>query len=331
MKRSFLSLLLVLLMLTGLLAGCGGKEPASTQPPETQPVETTEAAEATEEPEVTEEAQGNTPPASTEGNLLFTFFGNLEIGNTANWGDCTLVTMPDGFRVLIDACEGGYETHIVRQLKEQGVTSIDAAIISHYHSDHYGGLMTFIEEFGIKTVYINAIEMDASLAWNTNAGEINSYISKLEGKGLTVIPVLAGYQTQFGEVTMDVLFPTPTTAAATTNDTSIVFTLEFKGQKALFTGDLYYAGEDICLKEVDNALLKCDLMKVMHHGGNTSGGAEIIAAASPKVAVAMGNHVMTDIGVYRYTKVGCEVYQTWSCGDVNVMLDGAEVTVWTQQ
>lgn len=326
--NKWLSLFLVIVLLAGAFSGCGGDQPAPTDPSETQATEVTEATDPTEEslPD-----DGNIPPENTEGNLVFTFFGNLEVGDTVNWGDCTLVTLPDGGRVLVDACEGGYETHIVRQLKEQGVTSIDAAIISHYHSDHYGGLVTFVEEFGIKTVYIDAIELDASLEWNTNSAVLEGYITKLENMGVTVVPVLAGDQAVFGEVTVDFLFPAADTTAATTNDASLVFTFHWKGQKALFTSDLYYAGEDICLKEVDNSLLKCDLMKIMHHGGNTSGGAEFIAVASPKVAVAMGNHVMTDIGVYRYTKIGCDVYQTWQTGDVNVMFDGTDVTVWTQQ
>lgn len=326
-KNKWLSVLLVIVLLAGVFSGCGD-QPDPTEPPGTQATENAEASDATEE---TLPDDGNTPPENTDGNLVFTFFGNLEIGNTANWGDCTLVTLPDGGRVLVDACEGGYESYIVQQLKAGGVASIDAAIISHYHTDHYGGLVTFVEEFGIKTVYINAIELDETLEWNTNAAGLSGYIRNLENMGVAVVPVLAGDQAVFGDVTVDFLYPAADTAAATTNDTSMVFSFNWKGQRALFTSDLYYAGEDICLKETDNALLKCDLMKIMHHGGNTSGGAEFIAAASPKVAVAMGNHVMTDIGVYRYTKVGCEVYQTWESGDVNVMLDGTGLTVWTQQ
>ena len=325
-NRKWLTLLLAMLLVAALLCGCGETAPQTTEPAPTAPSEQLQETD----PDQTQEQETNIPP-STEGNLVFTFFGNLEVGNTVNWGDCTLVTLPDGGRILVDACEGGYESHIVRQLKEEGVTSIETAIISHFHSDHYGGLKTFVDEFGIKTVYIDAIELDESLEWNTNAAPLKGYIQDLQNKGVEVITILAGDQATFGEVVMDVLYPTPQTASATTNDTSLVFTLTWKGQKALFTGDLYYAGEDICLREVDPSLLKCDLMKVMHHGGNTSGGAEFIAAACPKVAVAMGNHVMTDIGVYRYTKLGCEVYQTWSCGDVNVMFDGTDVTVWTQQ
>lgn len=319
--KKWLALLLTVVLCLALLSGCGEK-PVDDEPDDGQ-----------QQTDGTDSERNHTAPENTDGNLIFTFFGNLELPSASNpqWGDCTLVTLPDGGRVLVDACEGGYETYIVQQLKDEGVSSIDAAIISHYHTDHYGGLVTFIEEFDIRTVYIDAIELDESLEWNTNAQGLSGYIDRLEGMGVKVVPVLAGDQAVFGEVTVDFLFPAADTEAATTNDASLVFTFNWKGQRALFTSDLYYAGEDICLKEVDNSLLKCDLMKIMHHGGNTSGGSEFIEVASPKAAVAMGNHVMTDLGVYRYTKVGCEVYQTWQTGDVNVMMDGTELTVWTQQ
>ena len=318
--KQWLALLLALLMSLTVLVGCGDTSKDDGQDNSVQT-------------DTDDTGRNHTAPENTKGNLIFTFFGNLELPSASNpqWGDCTLVTLPDGGRVLVDACEGGYETYIVQQLKDEGITSIDAAIISHYHTDHYGGLMTFVDTFGIKTVYIDGIELDAGLAWNTNASELAGYITRLENKGVKVIPVLAGDQAVFGDVTVDFLYPAANTAADTTNDSSLVFTFNWKGQKALFASDLYYAGEDVCLKEVDHSLLKCDLMKIMHHGGNTSGGAEFIEAASPKVAVAMGNHVMTDIGKYRYTKLGCEVYQTWETGDVHVMMDGSGLTVWTQQ
>ena len=315
-KKRLLALFLALMMLlAAALTGCG-KKPDD------------EDEDIGPGPGQEESDRNTTPPKSTDGNLVFTFFGNLQVADSVNWGDCSLIKLPDGEYILVDACEGGYENYIVKELKEAGVTHIETAIISHYHSDHYGGLMSFIDEFGIKTVYIDGLELDSSLSWNTNASELRSYISRLESKGLTVHTVLAGDSVSFGEVKIDFIYPTPQTEASTTNDTSVVFRVSYKGQTALFTGDLYYSGESICMKETDNSLLKADLLKIMHHGANTSGSAEFIAAVSPKVAVAMGNHVMSDMAKYRYTKVGCDVYQVWESGDTNVMFDGSEIYVW---
>ena len=320
MKRALALLLCSVLLL--LLSACGGSTPTVPDDDEDGPVIDDPTGDS---------GRNHTPPQSTEGNVVFRFFGNLQVPDSVNWGDCSLIQLPDGEYILIDACEGGYENYVVQQLKDEGVTHIETAFISHFHSDHYGGLNSFIDAFGIRTVYIDGIELDGSLEWNSNAEPLRGWISALEAKGLTVKTLLAGDSVSFGEVTVECVFPKADTTAATTNDTSNVLLITFKGQRALYTGDLYYSGESVCLQETDNALLKADLLKIMHHGANTSGSAEFIQAVSPKVAVAMGNHIMNSLSLGRYAKVGCDVYQVWETGDVNVMFDGTEIYVWTAQ
>ena len=74
--------------------------------------------------------------------------------------------------------------------------------------------------------------------------------------------------------------------------------------------------------------LKADLLKIMHHGADTSGSGEFITAVSPKVAVCMGNHILNNLANGRYAKVGCTPYQTWRDGDVCVTFTGEDVEVW---
>ena len=155
------------------------------------------------------------------------------------------------------------------------------------------------------------------------------FLAEIRNMGVEVITVLAGDSMAFGEVTVDVLYPTADTAGATTNDTSLVFTVNWKGQRALFPGDLYYAGESCALREItDHSLLKSDLLKIMHHGADTSGSGEFITAVSPEVAVCMGNHILNNLANGRYAKVGCTPYQTWRDGDVCVTFTGTDVEVW---
>lgn len=266
-----------------------------------------------------------------EGLLHFWFFANQEhtAARNVKWGDCTLIQLPDGEYLVVDTADSGYEGEIVRIIKDAGITKIKTAIISHFHEDHYGGLKTFIKNFGVEKVYINAIELDDTLAWNTNAAPMKIFLAEIRNMGVEVITVLAGDSMAFGEVTVDVLYPAADTAGATTNDTSLVFTVNWKGQRALFPGDLYYAGESCALREItDHALLKSDLLKIMHHGADTSGSGEFITAVSPEVAVCMGNHILNNLANGRYAKVGCTPYQTWRDGDVCVTFTGTDVEVW---
>lgn len=296
-------LLLALVLLLGC-AGCGKKGPVTT---------------------------AEYMSSREEGLLHFWFFANQEhtAARNVKWGDCTLIQLPDGEYLVVDTADRGYEGEIVEIIKAAGITKIKTAIISHFHEDHYGGLKTFIKNFGVEKVYINAIELDDTLAWNTNAAPMKIFLAEIRNMGVEVITVLAGDSMTFGEVTVDVLYPAADTAGATTNDTSLVFTVNWKGQRALFPGDLYYAGESCALREItDHALLKSDLLKIMHHGADTSGSGEFITAVSPEVAVCMGNHILNNLANGRYAKVGCTPYQTWRDGDVCVTFTGTDVEVW---
>ena len=296
-------LLLALVLLLGC-AGCGKKGPVTT---------------------------AEYMSSREEGLLHFWFFANQRdtAGSNVKWGDCTLIQLPDGEYLVVDTADRGYEGEIVESIKAAGITKIKTAIISHFHEDHYGGLKTFIKNFGVEKVYINAIELDDTLAWNTNAAPMKIFLAEIRNMGVEVITVMAGDSMAFGEVTVDVLYPATDTAGATTNDTSLVFTVNWKGQRALFPGDLYYAGESCALREItDHSLLKSDLLKIMHHGADTSGSGEFITAVSPEIAVCMGNHILNNLANGRYAKVGCTPYQTWRDGDVCVTFTGTDVEVW---
>ena len=299
-------LLLVLVLLLGCV-GCGEKKPDG-------PLTTAEYMSSRE-----------------EGLLHFWFFSNQKhtADRNVKWGDCTLIQLPDGEYLVVDTADSGYEGEIVQIIRDAGITKIKTAIISHFHQDHYGGLKTFIKNFGVETVYINGIELDETLEWNTNAAPMKIFLAEIRNMGVEVITVLAGDSMTFGEVTVDVLYPAADTASATTNDSSMVFTVNWKGQRALFPADLYYAGESCVMREVtDPSLLKSDLLKIMHHGADTSGSGEFITAVSPSVAVCMGNHVLNNLANGRYAKVGCTPYQTWRDGDVCVTFTGTELEVW---
>ena len=301
-------LILAVILLLGCV-GCGQKEPEAPTPVTTAQYMSSREA----------------------GALYFWFFANQKhtADRNVKWGDCTLIQLPDGEYLVVDTADKGYEGEIVQIIKDAGITKIKTAIISHFHSDHYGGLKTFIKNFGVETVYINAIELDETLEWNTHASRMQIFLAEIRNLGVEVITVLAGDSMTFGEVTVDVLYPAADTASTTTNDSSMVFTVNWKGQRAVFPGDLYYAGESCALREIgDLSLLKADLLKIMHHGADTSGSGEFITAVSPKVAVCMGNHVLNNLANGRYAKVGCTPYQTWRDGDVCVTFTGEDVEVW---
>ena len=332
-KRRFTALLLVVALLV-TVAGCvqGGEREAMppekvTPPPAVQEVSPAEVE--TPAPEETEEV-----PPSTEGKLAFRFLDipELEKLNYAKWGDATLITFPTGETMMIDVGEKDYTGYIINSLKDAGIQKINYIVITHFHSDHYGGLQQFLDAFEVDTVYFNGAEIMGDFSWKNVDGTNERVIGYAEAAGVNIEYLIAGDSVQVGDVQIDALFPAVDSAADTTNDGSLVLKISYGEQSALFTGDLYYSGEAIVLEEVDNALLNADLLKIMHHGNNSSGSQEFIDAVSPVYAVAMGNFHMTNVGKNRYTKIGCQAMETIDYGNVYVTFDGQdEILCWTDR
>ena len=92
---------------------------------------------------------------------------------------------------------------------------------------------------------------------------------------------------------------------------------------ALFIGDLYAAAE------VDYALdipeeLDVDLLKIPHHGHETSSTRAFIKMVSPKVAVATGGVTMTTGTYYTYKQYDVDVYMDYYDGYIFVSSDGSD-------
>ena len=77
------------------------------------------------------------------------------------WGDSTLVVFPGGETMLIDGGMADYGPMLVKNLRALGVTRLDAVVLSHYHNDHYGGLLCaggVLDSFEVGTVYSPEID-----------------------------------------------------------------------------------------------------------------------------------------------------------------------------
>jgi beta-lactamase superfamily II metal-dependent hydrolase len=78
--------------------------------------------------------------------------------------DCHLLTLPGGAKILIDAgLLGDSPGAVVRKLQEAQVQSLDLAIISHFHIDHYGALLDVIDAgIPIRKVVVNVPDKAAA-------------------------------------------------------------------------------------------------------------------------------------------------------------------------
>ena len=327
--KKYICLTLAFLLLMGLV-GCGA--PAQ-ETPTTVPVETTEAVEEVDySPYMCPWTAEDLAAARSDGKIHYFFMAaeGLHISrnqqNVDKWGDSTLIVLPDGKLLLVDTGPSAYGPVLLRNLQQMGVERLDYILISHPHSDHQNGAFDesnrdggILDLIGVDQVYWRGAGVGSS--------DKDMMVAKVcFEKGIPNDIIEAGTVLQFGEVTLTGLWPAAGTSKtfvpkADINDKSMVFRLDFQEHSALFTADLYFAGEEQLLKATDPALLDTDFMKVPHHGHATSSSDALLAAVTPELSIAMARVPITLKTRTRYEIIGSTLLYDLIHGYIHVTAD----------
>jgi competence protein ComEC len=95
----------------------------------------------------------------------------------------------------------------------------------------------------------------------------------------------------------------------------------YKESTLLLPGDLYVSGESSVLERYGEKI-QSDIMKMSHHGDDTSNTPTFIKTIKPKIAVAEFDR-LASLSVYNsYRKNGAEAYITAIDGNVRITMDG---------
>lgn len=138
----------------------------------------------------------------------------------------------------------------------------------------------------------------------------------------------AGYTEEIGGMKLDVLFADED--AVSENDMSAVVKVEFGSVSAIYTGDAGEKTEGLILGRYERDELECDILKVGHHGSQTSSSREWLEALSPGFAV-ISCAAANDYGhphaavLRRLADLGAEVHRTDIEGTVVFVSDGESV------
>jgi competence protein ComEC len=133
-------------------------------------------------------------------------------------------------------------------------------------------------------------------------------------------------------VSAEVLAPSGLPSAETANDASLVLLLHYGRTTFLLTGDAEAPEEAEILATHPN--LKCDVLKIGHHGSHTSTSPDFLAAAHPQYAViSVGKrnifgHPSPDV-VGRLRASGAAVLRTDRNGAITCRSDGINVKMET--
>lgn len=192
-------------------------------------------------------------------------------------GDSALIISNDK-TILIDAGELEQGTVVSHYLKNLDIKKIDFLIATHPHSDHIGGMATIIDEFDIGKILMPRLPDNMVPTSKT----YTRLLTSIANKGLKITPSKPGMAYDFGKGRLEVLGPTG--EFEDLNDMSLVakFTYD-KDESFLFTGDMEKFAEKDLLNTRSN--LDSDVLKVGHHGSNTSTHKAFYDAVSPEYCI----------------------------------------------
>lgn len=247
-------------------------------------------------------------------------------------GDCALVLTPHGHAMFFDTGgtkDGSFDIGArvdIPYLLHYGIREVDYIFLSHAHEDHAAGAGAILSRIPVKHVY-TADEGRAAYARSMRFGDNNPLLSKMSR-------AVAGQTIVIDGVSVDILYAPPYDKmdSATGNEVSNVYRVRYGNCSFLFTGDLIKEHEEKMISMLGE--LHATVVKVPHHGSDTSSSEDFVAATSPLYAVyCVGadnsfGHPCSSV-VERYERNGAKTLRTDRDGAIVFRTDGNRLTVHT--
>ncbi len=212
--------------------------------------------------------------ASTDGSTVEFHF--IDVGQ----GDAALIRTPDG-NILIDAGTNASEDELRAYLDALGIKEIAYAVFTHPHEDHIGGADMILHTYKVGQVILP----DATATSVTFERMMDAIEAGVEANGTVVKQATPGYTFSLGSLKCEVLAPIATSYTGM-NNYSVTLRVDYGDTSVLYTGDAEIASESEMLDRYRlTGELDCDLLKVGHHGSDTSSGKDFLDAVSPVYAV----------------------------------------------
>lgn len=251
-------------------------------------------------------------------------------------GDCIYLTENSGMHLLIDGGSSDKskvaDYQMMPYLKYEGVSYLDAVIVTHPDSDHISGIRTLIEESGAKGISIGAVYLpDVGEAGRNE--EYQEMEELADNAGVSVRYIGAGDVLKCGKVMLTCIHPKKGWNTSDVNAYSTVLYLSYGNFTALFTGDLEGEGEKQVMEIMENmSLHNITVLKVSHHGSKNSTKEAFLRVINPQIALISSGrnnrygHPHEEL-IKRLEDCGCLIYRTQESGAVTVRVHGGKVKV----
>ena len=270
-------------------------------------------------------AEAPQPTAATvppSGDGLMVHF--VDVGQA----DCILIECGSEFAII----DGGNKDDgqlVVSYLEQQGVQELSAVICTHAHEDHVGGLPSVLSVYPTAAVYAPTRTYSSNI--------FDDFLYYTDQQRLEVTIPAPGDTLTVGDALLTVLGPVQ--SYAETNDTSIVVRLDYGDTSFLFTGDMEVAAENDMLDywSGNSDVFHVDVLKVGHHGSDTSTGYRFLYEVDPTYGVipvgkdnSYGHPHAEPLSRLRDARV--TLLRTDELGHILAVSDGKEITfTWGNQ
>lgn len=258
-------------------------------------------------------AAGSTGAAQA-GTLTVTW---LDVGQ----GDAAVIQC-GGQAMLIDGGKPEKSSYIYAWLQQHDLRYLDVIVATHVDADHIGGLSGALNYASVGTAYCPV---------TTGTTEtFQSFVKYLAQRGKQITVPTAGETFALGGAQVQILGPLR--RAEDSNDNSIVLKVSFGATSFLFTGDAERAEEQDLLNAGVN--LQSTVLKVGHHGSDTSTSYPFLRAVAPQyavISVGTGNSYghPTEAVLSRLRDAGVTTFRTDMQGEITAVSDGQTVNFST--
>lgn len=252
-------------------------------------------------------------------------------------GDSIFMRLPNNKTMLVDCGPNEDGNHVVEYLSDlftyEKIDALDYLVLTHQDADHVGKGADIFETFQVNAIYRPKVLSKDEV---TIYGNPNSYKTSTTQTYNNVI--MAAYKEANCEIiytekniklfdsdfSVEFLSPAKDTYS-NSNDYSPMIMVTYLTRKFLLTGD----GESVAEKEVIATYgndLKADVLKVGHHGSNTSTSLEFLEMVKPQIAVIS----VSENNKYKFPKletlgrlevVGAKVLTTSKFGTIAMTVD----------
>lgn len=239
-------------------------------------------------------------------------------------GDSMLIETPGGKNVLIDGGPPKAGKVVVSYLEKRNIQSIDLMIATHPDFDHIGGLPEVMENISVKHIVetgkFHLTKTYATYAATVFVKQIPFTVAK-KGDRIDIDPLLQIEILNSSSDTKD------------NNPSSLALKLTYDEVDVLLLADVEKAQEKTIMKQTD---VSAEIIKIAHHGSNTSSSAHFLEEAQPEIAILTYSKE-NDFGhpaprvINELQSLTSLIYSTAVFGNIVIESDGKDYVVFPEK